>query len=131
MTDLNAYQKFVYSVTSDPSRDIESLVERLRELNEVVNIAQLMTGSQGLASEGGEFAEIVKKCVYQGKPLDEDTIYHIKRELGDIAFYWAMAAEAIGFTPDDIIQENIRKLEKRYPGGFSVHRSENRETGDL
>ncbi len=130
--DLNRYRDFVEEVTSDASNDLEAMITRLRELNEVVNIALLMTGSTGVAAEGGEFAEIVKKCVFQGKPMNEDTIFHMKRELGDIAWYWVNACRAIGVDPNEVIAENVRKLEARYPGGqFVVYYSENRKEGDL
>ncbi len=130
--DLNRYRDFVEEVTSDASNDLEAMITRLRELNEVVNIALLMTGSTGVAAEGGEFAEIVKKCVFQGKPMNEDTIFHMKRELGDIAWYWVNACRAIGVDPNEVIAENVRKLEARYPGGqFDVYYSENRKEGDL
>jgi len=130
--DLNKYRDFVAEVTRGPSNDLEAMIVRLRELNEVVNIALLMTGSTGIAAEGGEFAEIVKKCVFQGKPMNDETVFHMKRELGDIAWYWVNACRAIGIDPNEVIAENVRKLEARYPGGqFDVQYSENRKVGDL
>ena len=130
--DLNRYKDFVHAVTSDASNDLEAMIARLRELNQTVNIALLMTGSTGVAAEGGEFAEIVKKCVFQGNPLNEDTVFHMKRELGDIAWYWVNACRAIGMDPNEVIAENVRKLEERYPGGsFDAYYSENRKDGDL
>jgi NTP pyrophosphatase (non-canonical NTP hydrolase) len=130
--DLNAYKEFVAAVTSDASNDLETLIVRLRELNETVNIALLMTGGTGLASEGGEFNEIIKKCIFQGKPMNDETVFHMKRELGDIAWYFVNACRAIGEDPNDVIAENVRKLEARYPGGsFDVYYSENRQEGDL
>jgi NTP pyrophosphatase (non-canonical NTP hydrolase) len=97
-----------------------------------VNMALLLTSAIGLASEGGEFAEIVKKCIFQGKPLDKDTRYHIKRELGDVIWYWINGARALGIDPNAIIDENVNKLKSRYPGGeFDVYYSENRQDGDL
>lgn len=129
--NLNDYQNFVEKVTSQPSNELNALVSRLEELNETVNISLLLTGSTGLASEGGEFAEIVKKCVFQGKPLNDDTVFHLKRELGDIAFYWVNACRALGLDPNEVIIENVNKLSARYPGGFSVERSENRKKDDL
>ena len=132
IVDINKYRDFVGAVTSDASNDLEAMIVRLRELNKVVNISLLMTGAIGIASEGGEFAEIVKKCVFQGKPLDNDTVFHIKRELGDIAWYFVNACRAIGMDPNDVIAENVRKLEARYPGGqFDPFYSENRKQGDL
>ena len=130
--DVNKYRDFVAGVTSDASNDLEAMIVRLRELNETVNISLLMTGAIGMSAEGGEFAEVVKKCVFQGKPMNEDTIFHMKRELGDIAWYLVNACRAIGEDPSAIIEENVRKLEARYPGGaFDVHYSENRKDGDL
>lgn len=129
--NLNNYQDFVENVTSEPSNNLDILVTRLEELDKIVNISLLLTGSTGLASEGGEFAEIVKKCMFQGKPLTEDTIFHLKRELGDIIFYWVNSCRALGLDPNDVINENINKLSARYPGGFSVEHSENRKENDL
>jgi hypothetical protein len=130
--DLNAYTNFVAEVTSGASNDLEQMISRMRELNETVNIALLMTGGIGMASEGGEFNEIIKKCVFQGKPMNEETVFHMKRELGDIAWYFVNACRAIGEDPNDVIAENVRKLEARYPGGeFDVYYSENRKDGDL
>lgn len=130
--DLKRYSDFVEAVTSGSSNDLETMITRLRELNEVVNISLLMTGGIGLASEAGEFDEIIKKCVFQGKPMDDETVFHMKRELGDIAWYWVNACRAIGMDPNEVITENVRKLEARYPGGqFDVYYSENRKEGDL
>jgi NTP pyrophosphatase (non-canonical NTP hydrolase) len=132
IVDINKYREFVAGVTSDASNDLEAMIKRLRELNEVCNVSLLMTGAIGIASEGGEFSEIVKKCVFQGKPLNDETLFHIKRELGDIAWYFANACRAIGVNPSEVIEENVRKLESRYPGGhFDVYYSENRKEGDL
>ena len=132
--DLEQYQKFVAAVTSRESMNFDDLLRRINELRATtnVNISLLMTAGIGLASEGGEFNEIVKKTLFQGKPLDEASIFHMKRELGDIIWYWTNACTALGFNPNDIIAENVNKLESRYPGGkFDVYYSENRKTGDL
>jgi NTP pyrophosphatase (non-canonical NTP hydrolase) len=132
--DLNKYADFVFAVCSDPSKDLKAFVERLTDLDSStnVNIPLLLTAAIGLASEGGEFDEIVKKILFQGKPLDEDNIFHMKRELGDIAWYWTNACNALGLDPNDVLAENVSKLEKRYPGGkFDAHYSENRQEGDL
>lgn len=132
IVDINKYRDFVGAVTSDASNDLEAMIVRLRELNEVVNISLLMTGAIGISAEGGEFAEVAKKCVFQGKPMNEDTIFHMKRELGDIAWYLVNACRAIGEDPSAIIEENVRKLEARYPGGeFDVSYSENRKDDDI
>ena len=132
--DLNKYADFVLTVCSDQSKDLTALIEHLKELdaNTNVNLALLMTASTGLGSEGGEFQEIVKKIFFQGKPLNEENIFHMKRELGDIAWYWANACNALGLDPNEVLAENVHKLEARYPGGkFDAHYSENRKEGDL
>ena len=132
--DLNKYKDFVKEVTSEASNSTFALTETLDNLEQQsgVNMALLLTGAIGIASEGGEFAEIVKKCVFQGKPLDNDTIFHAKRELGDIAWYWVNSCRALGLDPNEVIAENVNKLKARYPGGeFDVHYSENRKDGDL
>tara|TARA_B100000035_G_scaffold224823_1_gene193312 strand:+ start:1198 stop:1620 length:423 start_codon:yes stop_codon:yes gene_type:complete len=131
--DLNKYKEFVQGVTSQESNETHALCNQLQSLEQSgVNMALLLTGSIGIASEGGEFAEIVKKCIFQGKPLDADTQFHIKRELGDIMWYWTNSCRALGLDPNDVIAENVEKLKARYPGGeFDVHYSENRKEGDL
>ncbi len=91
-----------------------------------------MTAGIGLASEGGEFNEIVKKILFQGKPLTDAEVFHMKRELGDIMWYWINACRSLGLDPNDVVAENVKKLESRYPGGsFDAHYSENRKAGDL
>jgi hypothetical protein len=132
--DLNRYMEFVESVTSNSSNDLEFMISRLNTLKSegVGNISLLMTAAIGLGSEGGEFQEIVKKIIFQGKPLDEDTKYHLFRELGDIAWYWINACRALGLDPNEVIKENVNKLINRYPAGkFDVHYSENRKENDL
>lgn len=132
--DLNKYQDFVQTVTSEASNDTAVLIRRLQELDNEpnLNISLLMTAGIGLASEGGEFNEIVKKMVFQGKPFNEDNRFHMKRELGDIFWYWSNACRALGYDPNEVIAENVTKLEARYPGGhFDAFYSENRKEGDL
>ena len=125
--DLNKYAKFVEGVTSDESNKFGAMVSKMQalETQSDVNIALLLTGAIGIASEGGEYAEIVKKCIFQGKPLDDDTKFHIKRELGDIIWYWVNSCRALDLDPNEVIAENVAKLKSRYPGGeFDVHHSE-------
>lgn len=140
--DLNKYKDFVAEVTSKPSNDLTTFMSRCDELDgnwdsekqvhgPDINVPLWMTGAMGMCSETGEFMEIVKKCLWQGKPLTDDTVFHLKRELGDIIFYWVNACRALNLEPNDVIQENINKLSSRYPNGFSVERSENRKDGDL
>lgn len=132
--DLNKYTKFVNAVTSRESNSCDDLIRRINELRNTtnVNISLLMTAGIGLASEGGEFNEIVKKTLFQSKPLNEENIFHMKRELGDIIWYWTNACRSLGLDPNDVIAENVNKLESRYPGGkFDAYYSENRKEGDL
>ena len=134
MTILNNYQNFVQEVTSKESNSTMVLNNHLIDLEREtgVNIALLLTGAIGIASEGGEFSEIVKKCIFQGKPLDDETKFHIKRELGDIMWYWVNSCRALGIDPNEVVEENVNKLKSRYPGGeFDVHYSETRKEGDL
>ena len=135
--DLNKYKDFVKEVTSNESMSSMQMYNRMVDIETVesgtkVNAASLMTGAIGIASEGGEFVEIVKKCIFQGKPMDDETIFHCKRELGDIMWYWITSCRALSLDPNEVIEENVNKLKSRYPGGeFDVHYSENRKDGDL
>ncbi len=131
--DLNKHQDFVQEVTSQESNDSGEMAMAISKLEESgVNISLLLTGAIGISAEGGEFMEIVKKCIFQGKPMDKDTQFHAKRELGDIMWYWINSCRALGIDPNEVIAENVRKLEKRYPGGsFDAYYSENRQDGDL
>ena len=131
--DTKKYLKFVACVTSMPSQDSAILQARIDEL--VANgadIPHLLTAALGLTAESGEFTEVVKKIILQGKPYNEDNVFHMKRELGDICWYLAQACMALDTTFDEIIEMNVDKLKARYPGGeFDVHKSENRREGDL
>lgn len=132
--DLNKYKHFVEKVTSNESNAFGAMVKRMETISDMegVNPSLLLTGAIGIASEGGEFAEIVKKCIFQGKPLDENTVFHAKRELGDIMWYWINSCRALNLDPNEVISENVNKLEARYPdGAFNVWYSENRQEGDL
>ena len=130
---FDTYCDFVTKVTSDPSIDIESLKKSLDSIQQTskVDVPRLLTGGLGLASESGEFVEIVKKMFLQGKPADKENIFHMKRELGDIMWYWVTACMALGLNPVDVIKENQDKLEARYGEKFSVDQSEVRAKGDL
>jgi NTP pyrophosphatase (non-canonical NTP hydrolase) len=132
--DLNKYHDFVQAVTSKESNYPDDFIARIKEINDTttINPSLLLTAAMGLAAEGGEFVEIPKKIIFQGKPVNEENIFHMKRELGDIMWYWINACRALNLDPNDVIAENVRKLESRYPGGsFDAHYSENRKTGDL
>ena len=130
--DFNKYTEFVDAVTSDSSKDFVSLADRLGDLDrQGANIERLTTAAIGIAAEGGEFAEIVKKMVFQGKPWNEDNREHLIIELGDVMWYVAQACMALDVPFDDVVRGNVKKLEKRYPGGsFSVEKSEVRAKGD-
>jgi NTP pyrophosphatase (non-canonical NTP hydrolase) len=134
--DLNKYKKFVNAVTSKESNNYDYLHRRIEELRNqtgsTFNPALLLTAAIGIAAEGGEFAEIPKKIFFQGKPFNDEARFHMKRELGDIMWYWVNACRALDLDPNDVIQENVNKLESRYPGGkFDVSHSEHRKEGDL
>lgn len=131
--DFNKYQNFVDAVTSDASKDFVALSDRLVELDSKgANIERLLTAGVGINAEAGEFLEIVKKMVFQGKPWNQDNKNHLIVELGDVMWYVAQACIALDVSFDKVIQTNIDKLMKRYPDGFfDVYYSENREEGDI
>ena len=140
--DLNKYKDFVEAVTSKPSNDLTTFMDRCDELDgnyigdgvhgPDINVPLLLTSCLGLAAESGEFIEVPKKIIFQGKPLTDENVFHMKRELGDIFWYWTNACRALNLDPNEVIAENVKKLESRYPGGsFDVHYSENRKEGDL
>jgi NTP pyrophosphatase (non-canonical NTP hydrolase) len=133
MIDFIKYAQFVSAVTSEESKDYTSFANRIYELAEDgVATERLLTASVGLCAESGEFTEIVKKMVFQGKPASEENFYHMKRELGDIMWYFMQACLALDVSPEEIVEMNVEKLKARYPGGeFDVHYSENRNEGDL
>jgi len=132
MIDFKRYEEFVDAVTSDSSKDFVALADRMGELDrQGANIERLLTAAVGISAEGGEFTEIVKKMVFQGKPWNEDNREHLIIELGDVMWYVAQACMALDVPFDDVIRGNVKKLEKRYPGGsFSVEKSEVRAKGD-
>ena len=132
--DTEKYLDFVHDVTSAESLDYAALLTRMNklELEDDCNLSQLLTAALGLTAESGEFSEVVKKIILQGKPYNEDNVFHMKRELGDICWYIAQACMALDTTFDEIIEMNVDKLKARYPGGeFDVHHSENRVDGDV
>ena len=131
--DTEKYLEFVQEVTSAPSTDYVTLVQRMNLLEaEDADVCKLLTAALGLTAESGEFTEVVKKIVFQGKPYNKENVFHMKRELGDICWYIAQACMALDTTFDELIEMNVDKLKARYPGGeFDVHKSENRKEGDL
>jgi|TARA_B100001094_G_scaffold122028_1_gene117776 NTP pyrophosphatase (non-canonical NTP hydrolase) len=131
--DTDAYLKFVDAVTSQPSKDADAFESRIQELRgEGFETHRLLTAAVGMSAESGEFTEVVKKIIFQGKPVNEENMFHLKRELGDIMWYVAQACMGLNISLDEVIEMNVDKLKSRYPGGeFDVHYSENRKEGDL
>ena len=131
--DPAKYVDFVNQVTSQESKDGVAFVNRLRDLEgDDCEIHRLLTAAVGISAEGGEFMEIVKKIIFQGKPYSEDNIRHMKIELGDVMWYLAQACMALDTDFDELMAMNVEKLGKRYPeGAFDVYQSENRKAGDL
>ena len=131
--NFSRYEKFVDAVTSDASKDFVALADRMVELDRKgANIERLLTAGVGINAEGGEFLEIIKKMVFQGKPWDDHNREHLIIELGDLLWYVAQATQALGVSFEEVVERNVKKLEKRYPGGqFDIYYSENRQEGDL
>ena len=132
--EINEYADFVKSTTSAESLRTEVMMDRmfgLQRSNEETQFSQLLTASIGMQAESGEFSEIIKKVIFQGKEWNEANRFHLKRELGDVLWYWVQGCMALGYTPEEVLEENIRKLSKRYPQGFEILRSEKREEGDI
>ena len=130
--DFSKYALFVDGVTSNPSRDYKSFIESLSVLDgQGANINRLTTAAVGISAEGGEFMEIVKKMVFQGKPYNDDNREHLIIELGDVMWYVMQACAALDVSIEDVVAGNVEKLKKRYPGGeFDVYKSENRAAND-
>ena len=133
MSKINDYAKFVDSTTSRQSKDFLAFINSTSELEakDNVNVPRVLTAAIGMLAESGEFTEVLKKMVFQGKEFNEDNRFHMKRELGDILWYWIQGCMALGYTPNEVMDENIKKLEARYPNGFETIRSEVREQGDI
>ena len=129
--DYEKYTAFVDEVTSSESKYFDAFDGRVFDLTEHLPVERLLTAALGLGSETGEFVEIVKKMFLQGKPPSDENIFHMKRELGDIMWYWVTACAALGLDPYEVISENQEKLAARYGEKFEVQRSEIRKDGDL
>ena len=132
--DSDKYIEFVRQTTSPASSDFAQLLARMTELeaNDDADVPRLLTAALGMSAEAGEFTEVVKKIILQGKPYTEENVFHMKRELGDICWYIAQACMALDTNFREIMEMNYEKLSARYPeGAFDVYRSENRKEGDL
>lgn len=131
---INDYGKFVNTTTSNESKFTGDFIQRLMVLQQHhkdVQWSRLMTSAIGMLAESGEFTEIMKKIFFQGKEMTEENRFHMKRELGDVLWYWIQGCIALGYSPEEVMQENISKLEKRYPNGFEAIRSEVRAEDDI
>jgi NTP pyrophosphatase (non-canonical NTP hydrolase) len=136
MIDMEKYAQFVMAVTSKESRVCADFLDRVKQLHyhgdTQINVSLLLTAIIGMTSEAGEAQEIVKKILFQGKPYSEETREHLKKELGDVIWYWVNACNALALDPNEVIAANVAKLEARYPGGtFDPFYSENRKEGDI
>jgi NTP pyrophosphatase (non-canonical NTP hydrolase) len=131
--DLKKYVEFVDATTSNPSKQYSEFLKRLHTLEvEGFPTERLLTAAVGMSAEAGEFTEVVKKMIFQGKPVNEENLFHLKRELGDIMWYVSQACIGLDISLEEVIQMNFEKLSARYPeGAFSIERSENRVEGDL
>ena len=132
--DTNKYIEFVRQTTSPASTNYGDLISRLSQLEVEydVDVTRILTAALGISAEAGEFTEVIKKVFLQGKPYNEETVFHLKRELGDICWYLAQACMALDTNFEEVLQMNYDKLSARYPEGtFDVYRSENRKEGDL
>ena len=132
--EINDYADFVKSTTSAESLRTEVMMDRmfgLQRSNEETQFSQLLTASIGMQAESGEFSEIIKKVIFQGKDWNEENRFHLKRELGDVLWYWVQGCMALGYTPEEVLEENIRKLSNRKAHEFKILRREAREEGDI
>jgi len=132
--DSDKYIEFVRQTTSPASSDFAQLLARMTELeaSNDADVPRLLTAALGMSAEAGEFTEVVKKIFLQGKKYNEESVFHMKRELGDICWYLAQACMALDTNFREIMEMNYEKLSARYPeGAFDVYRSENRVEGDL
>jgi NTP pyrophosphatase (non-canonical NTP hydrolase) len=105
-----------------------SLDSYQRDANRTNATADLANKALGLCGEAGEVAELVKKHLYHGHPLDKEKL---RNELGDVLWYVATMASDFGIPLSDVASANVDKLRRRYPDGFSVERSLNRDGGAL
>ena len=133
MIDLKKYEEFVDAVTSEESKKSEEFTHRIADLYyQNFPTERLLTAAVGLCAESGEFTEIIKKIIFQGKPVNDENLFHLKRELGDVMWYVMQACMGLEISLEEVIEMNVDKLKARYPGGeFDVHYSENRQEGDV
>ena len=129
---LNDYINFVDTVTSPATKEMVDFKDSLEIIEENgIQPSRLLTASVGLSGEVGEFNDIVKKIVFQGKEVDDDTKKHLKSELGDICWCMAQALIALDSSWEEVFDINVGKLSDRYPGGFDALKSASRKVGDI
>ena len=125
------HRDFVNSVTSEATVDSDTFMDRLAEFQDGDMIwsepQRLLTGGIGICSEGGELLDLVKKLLFQGKEPTPEMREKIKLELGDVMWYVQQVLIWGGWSLNEVLAENTKKLSGRYPEGFSVDKSENRE----
>ena len=125
------HRDFVNSVTSAATVDSDTFIDRLAEFQDGDMIwsqpQRLLTGGIGICSEGGELLDLVKKLLFQGKEPTPELREKIKLELGDVMWYVQQVLIWSGWSLEEVLAENTKKLSGRYPEGFSVDKSENRE----
>jgi NTP pyrophosphatase (non-canonical NTP hydrolase) len=128
-------QKTLDSITEYSGLANRTLADNVRDSSVVPtwpkNAAMALNGVLGLSSESGEINEIIKKWLFHGHPMDEATLIHLQKELGDLAWYFALCCFAFDMAPAGVLATNIAKLKARYPQGFSTERSMNRKPGDI
>ena len=128
--EVMEHRRFVDSITSEATKDCDTFIERLDQLQDHPRLNQpqrLLTGAIGICSEGGELLDLVKKILFQDKPPSPELRLKIKNELGDVMWYIQQILLTMEWDLHDIIAENTKKLSGRYPDGFSADKSENRE----
>ena len=125
------HRMFVDDVTSDATFDCDVFLERIKELQDGdaawANPQRLLTGAIGICSEGGELLDLVKKIIFQGKEPSDELRTKIKNELGDVMWYVQQVLITMEWDLEEVLAENTKKLSGRYPEGFDVEKSENRE----
>ena len=125
------HRMFVDDVTSDATFDCDVFLERIKELQDGdadwVNPQRLLTGAIGICSEGVELLDLVKKIIFQGKEPSDELRTKIKNELGDVMWYVQQVLITMEWDLEEVLAENTKKLSGRYPEGFDVEKSENRE----
>ena len=125
------HRMFVDDVTSEATRDCDVFLDRIEELQDGDMVwsqpQRLLTGAIGICSEGGELLDLVKKIIFQGKKPSEELRNKVKNELGDVMWYVQQVLITMEWDLEEVLAENTKKLSGRYPEGFDVDKSENRE----